>query len=112
MIKTGIEIQNWASKTLRRFGNRCRRTNLMPENPAARAIHTNSDFIRSFAPEQITRADAAHPSSPNRAKVTVTDAWGEIFSGNVARTVIRRKSQGSDKNRSIKSLQQRSTQPP
>src|SRR5437879_769184 len=112
MINAGIEIQNWASNTLRRLGNRCKRTSLIPEKPAARAIQTNSDFIKSFAPAQITRADAAHPSKPSKAKVTVTEACGEIFSGSVARTVINRNSQGTDKKRSIKSLQQRSIQPP
>src|SRR5207302_1324295 len=111
-IKTGMEIQNWASNAPRRFGSRCRRMSLRPENPEALAIHTNSDFISALAPEQITRAEAAQPSSPSKAKVTVTDAWGEMFSGSTARTVIRRKSQGTERKKSISSLQQRSVQPP
>src|SRR6266700_3156415 len=112
MMNTGIEIQNCASNTLRRFGNRCNHTSLMPEKPDARAIQINSDLIKSLAPAQITRADAAHPSKPSSVNVTVTEACGEIFNGSVARTVISRKSQGTDRNRSIRSLKQRSIQPP
>src|SRR5262249_39714349 len=91
---------------------RCKRINLKPENPAALAIHTNSEFIRSLAPAQMTRAEADHPSSPRSTKVTVTEACGEIFNGSAARTVIRRKSQGTERKKSISSLQQRSVQPP
>src|SRR6476661_8783358 len=84
----------------------------IPENPEALAIHTNSDFMRSFAPEQITRAEAAQPSRPRIAKVTATDVWGEMFNGSAARTVIRRNSHGTDRKKSISSLQQRSVHPP
>src|SRR6476659_6341885 len=100
-MKTGIEIQNCASRAPRKLGSRWSRISFSPEKPEARAIQTNSDFIRSFAPEQITRAEAAHPRRPSSAKVTVTDATGEIFSGSTARTVIRRNSQGTDRKRSI-----------
>src|ERR1041385_9338792 len=108
MMKTGMEIQNCASNAPRRLGNRCRRINLNPEKPEALAIHTNSDFIRSLAPAQITRAEAAHPNKPSNANVTVTDASGETFSGRTALTVMRRNNQGTERNKSIKSLQQRS----
>src|SRR6478609_7948468 len=112
MMKTGIEIQNCARSAPRRLGKRCSRTSFNPEKPEARAIHTNSDFIRFLAPAQITRAEAAHPRSPSRAKVTVTDASGETFNGKTARTVIRRNSQGTERNKSISNLQQRSVHPP
>src|ERR1700730_15213884 len=112
MIKTGIEIQNCASNAPRRLGRRWSRTSLNPEKPEARAIQTNSDFIRSLAPAQITRAEAAHPSKPRRAKVTVTDASGETFRGKTARTVMRRNNHGTDRKRSISNLQQRSVHPP
>src|SRR5689334_11918284 len=112
MMNTGIEIQNCASSAPRRLGSRWSRTSFSPEKPEARAIQTNSDFIRSLAPEQITRAEAAQPNKPSKAKVTVTDASGETFSGKTARTVISRNSQGTERNRSISNLQQRSVHPP
>src|SRR6185312_11104564 len=96
MMKTGIEIQNCASNAPRRLGSRCSRISLNPEKPEALAIHINSDFIRFLAPAQITRAEAAHPNRPNKANVTVTEASGETFNGSTARTVIRRKSHGTD----------------
>ena len=78
----------------------------------ARASHTNSDFSKSLVPAQMIRAEAAHPSKPNSIKVTPTEASGEIFSGSMARTVMSRKSHGTERNRSITISRQRSTQPP
>src|ERR1044071_10045032 len=98
MMNTGIEIQNCASRAPRKLGSRWSRTSFSPEKPEARAIQTNSDFIRSLAPEQITRAEAAQPSRPSSAKVTVTEASGETFSGKPARTVLSRKTQGQETN--------------
>ena len=100
-------IQNCAKSAPRRFGSKCRPISFIPEKPEARAIHTNSEFIRSLAPEDITLADAAQPSNPSKANVTVTEACGEMFSGSTqARTVIKRKSHGTDRKKSISSLQQ------
>ena len=56
------------------------------------------------APAQTTRADAAHPSTPSKANVTITDVDGETFSGNSARTVISRNSHGSERNRSVNAI--------
>src|SRR5579864_545990 len=112
MMNTGIEIQNCASKVPRRLGSRCSRTNLKPEKPVARASQTNSDFIMSLVPAQITRAEAAQPSNPKSVNVSTTEASGEMFKGRTARTVIRRKSHGIHRNKSTSSMRQRSIQPP
>src|SRR5215813_14043215 len=112
MMKTGTEIQNCASNVPRKLGSRCRRTSLKPEKPAARAVHTNSDCISDLVPAQITREEAAHPSSPRSRKVTAAEASGEAFKGKAARTVMSRKSQGTERTRSARNMQQRSVHPP
>src|SRR5215471_718765 len=112
MIKTGTEIQNCASSVPRKLGSRCNHMSLKPEKPAARAVQTNSDCINAFVPAQITREDAAHPSSPRRRKVTAADACGETFKGKAARTVISRKSQGTERTRSARNMQTLSVHPP
>src|SRR5215471_16575282 len=96
----------------RKLGSKCNHMSLKPEKPAARAVQTNSDCINAFVPAQITREDAAHPSSPRRRKVTAADACGETFKGKAARTVISRKSQGTERTRSARNMQTLSVHPP
>ena len=59
-----------------------------------------------------TRADAAHPNNPRIRKVMRTETSGETLSGISARTVIRRKSQGKERNKSVKPRAMRSQMPP
>ena len=57
-------------------------------------------------------AGAAQPSSPSTRNVIVTEAAGEVFSGSMALTISRRKSQGMDNIKSIAVLAARSIGPP
>ena len=59
-----------------------------------------------------TRAEAAHPSKPRIRKVMSTEASGETFSGNRARTVINRNNQGRERNKSVRLVARRSQMPP
>ena len=56
------------------------------------------------APAQTIRADAAHPRTPSKANVTITEAIGDTFSGNRARTVISRNSHGRERTRSVNAI--------
>src|SRR5262249_60986116 len=100
------------SRVPRRFGSRCSQTSLNREKPVARAVHTNSDFIRDLVPAHTTRADAAQPSRPRSKKVTAADDSGEIFNGSVARTGMRRKRHRTDRNRAARNMHELYTQPP
>src|SRR6266481_7948970 len=71
-----------------------------------------SESARERASAQTTRAAAAQPRHPRSAKVIATEVTGETFNGNSARTVISRKSQGSDRNRSVAAITMRSSHPP
>jgi hypothetical protein len=64
------------------------------------------------ASAQITLAAPAHPRHPSRANVIVTEARGETFKGSSARTVMSRKSHGSERNRSVDAITADSSQPP
>src|SRR5439155_17673323 len=59
-----------------------------------------------------TRAAAAHPKRPSNAKVTTIEVTGGTFRGSSARTVRSRKSQGSERNKSMKNVARRSQIPP
>src|SRR5262249_7884337 len=103
-MKTGIEIQNWASRIGFRLGSMWMVNNLQPRQPAAFAWRMNSESRRLLTPEHTRRAEAAHPSRPKSEKVIKTDVVGGVLSGSTARTVINRNSQGMDMKRSVNSM--------
>jgi len=55
--------------------------------------------------------EAAHPSKPRIRKVMSTEASGETFSGNTARTVINRNNHGRERNKSVRLVARRSQMP-
>ena len=71
-----------------------------------------SDCASDRASAQMMRAAPAHPRHPSIANVISTETIGDTFNGKSARTVISRKSQGSDRKRSVPAITKRSTQPP
>src|SRR5476651_254477 len=111
-MKTGTAIQNWAKSTGLKFGTTCRHNKRNPPLPEARASKIKSDREKERASAQITRAAAAHPRLPSKANVTSTEVNGAMFNGRSARTVMSRKSQGRERNRSVAAITQRSSHPP
>src|ERR1700680_5331945 len=71
-----------------------------------------SDCASARAPATIMRAAAAQPKHPSNANVINTETIGDTFRGKSARTVISKKSQGSERKRSVPAITQRSTRPP
>src|SRR6267143_1052543 len=78
----------------------------------ALASRIKSELRKASALVESTRAEAAQPSTPRMRNVIRTETSGETFSGRSARTVISRKSQGRERNRSVKPLASRSQIPP
>src|ERR1700728_659247 len=111
-MKAGIEIQNCAYNTGFKFGNTCIQNSRVPRIPEARACRTKSESRSELAVAQSTRAALVHPSRPNIKNVTNTETTGDTFNGINARTVISRKSQGNDKNKSVIAIAARAQVPP
>src|SRR3984957_3451714 len=86
--------------------------NLWPGRPTARAWRTKSEERNDAAVVHKTRAAVVHPKSPNSRNVTRTETRGDTFSGISARAVIKRNSQGRDKNRSVTAIAIRAQAPP
>src|SRR5690348_15446952 len=80
--------------------------------PEARAWRTKSQLRSSRLLAQSTRAQGAHPKIPNSEKVMRIEVSGETFRGKIARTAIKRKIQGSERNRSVVHKARRSQAPP
>src|ERR1700680_3994226 len=71
-----------------------------------------SDCDSARASAQMMRAAPAQPKHPSMANVISTEIIGETFRGKSARTVINKKSHGSERKRSVPAITQRSTRPP
>src|SRR5262249_17050363 len=101
-VKTnsGIEIQNCANITGRRFGATWRVSNLHLEQPDARANNTKSASRRLRAAPQTTRRDAGQPSTPSNTNVAMTEMTGEMFNGSTARNASSTSSSGSESDKS------------
>src|ERR1039457_6217907 len=71
-----------------------------------------SELRKASALVESTRAEAAQPSTPRMKNVIRTETKGETFNGITARTVISRKSQGRERNRSVNPRARRNQIPP
>src|SRR5215468_3753452 len=111
-MNTGMEIQNCAKRTGRKFGRTCLKTVRVELHPVARAIRRKSDSRRLRAEAQTTRSEDAHPSKPRRRNVQEIESAGEISSGNNARKVSSTNKSGNAIDKSAAARMMRCGHPP
>src|SRR5258706_1616177 len=109
---TGIEIQNCASNTGRRFGMTYHKMILHWLQPLDLASNRKSESRMLFDAAETTRKEEGQPSTPNKANVATTEMIGERSIGSTARSASSTNSSGSAIDRSAAANTARSHHPP
>ena len=103
-IKAGIQIRNCGNSKGRRWGRRCLRISWPLRKPFALPWMIHPEDRNDLVPRYAARAHAGHPRAARTVNVTVADCKGLTVRGNLLRTIISKKSQGSVRKRSLSSM--------